>query len=104
MAKAPEGWPRGVRHREAAANVQAGRRRRCPFRIPVWLGLGAFLAIAVFFLWQEHRAHLLGALPWALLLLCPILHGFMHRGEGHERRHEAEPPAMTSQRRAGGPS
>lgn len=32
---------------------------------------------------QEHRAHLLGALPWLLLLLCPALHFFTHRGEGH---------------------
>ena len=42
----------------------------------------AFAAIAVFFLWQEHRAHLLGALPFILLLLCPLLHLFMHRGHG----------------------
>ncbi len=43
----------------------------------------AFAAIAVFFLWQEHRAHLLGALPFVLLLLCPLLHLFMHRGHGN---------------------
>ncbi len=34
---------------------------RSLFRIPVWLGFCLFLAIAVFFLWAEHRAHLLGA-------------------------------------------
>jgi hypothetical protein len=50
-------------------------------------GIGAFLAIAVFFLWQEHRAHLLGALPWLLLLACPAMHFFMHRG--HRRRQES---------------
>ncbi len=68
-------------------SVQAGsaaRTRRSPFRIPLWLGFCAFLVIALFFLWQEHRAHLLGALPWVLLLICPFLHRFMHRGEGHE--------------------
>lgn len=37
------------------------------------LGLGVFLAIALFFLWEEHRAHLLGALPWLLLLACPLI-------------------------------
>lgn len=42
----------------------------------------AVLLIAVFFLWGNHRAHILGALPWALLLLCPLLHLFMHRGHG----------------------
>jgi hypothetical protein len=46
-------------------------------------GLGVFLAVAFFFLWQEHRAHLLGALPWLLLLACPAMHFFMHRGHGH---------------------
>lgn len=41
----------------------AASARRSPFRIPLWLGFCAFGAIAAFFLWQEHRAHLLGALP-----------------------------------------
>ena len=41
-----------------------------------------FLAIAVFFLWEEHEAHILGILPFALLLLCPLLHLFMHGGHG----------------------
>ena len=53
-----------------------------PFRIPIWLGLCLFLAIAAFFLWEEHRAHVLGVLPYALLLLCPFIHLFMHRGHG----------------------
>jgi hypothetical protein len=55
---------------------------REPLRIPAWLGLCLFLAIAAFFLWEEHRAHLLGALPYVLLLLCPVSHLFMHRGHG----------------------
>jgi hypothetical protein len=42
-----------------------------------------FLAIAAFFLWTEHRAHLLGILPYALFLLCPILHLFHHGHGGH---------------------
>ena len=48
----------------------------------VGLVLLAFLAIAAFFLLTEHRAHLLGLLPWLLLLACPLLHLFMHRGHG----------------------
>ena len=44
----------------------------------VFLG---FAAIAVFFLWEEHKAHLLGVLPYVLLLLCPLLHLF-HGGHG----------------------
>ena len=41
-----------------------------------------FAAIALFFLWEEHRAHILGALPFVLLALCPLLHLFMHGGHG----------------------
>lgn len=48
-----------------------------------WVFLG-FLAIAGFFLLTEHRAHVLGALPFVLLALCPLLHLFGHGGHsGH---------------------
>jgi hypothetical protein len=42
-----------------------------------------FLAVAAFFLWTEHRAHLLGVLPYAIFLLCPLMH-FLHRGHHHK--------------------
>ena len=70
--------------------VSTGGIRRSPFQIPLWLGFCAFAAIAVFFLWQKHRAHLLGALPWVFLLLCPFLHLFMHHGERHEHGGHSE--------------
>jgi hypothetical protein len=44
------------------------------------LTLIAFLAIAAFFLVIEHTAHFFGFLPYVLLLLCPLLHLFMHGG------------------------
>ena len=46
-----------------------------------WVLLG-FLAIAGFFLLIEHRAHVLGVLPFLLLLACPLLHLFHHGGHG----------------------
>jgi len=46
-----------------------------------------FLAIAGFFLLAEHRAHLFGVLPFLLLLACPLLHFFMHRGHGGKDVH-----------------
>lgn len=46
-----------------------------------WALLG-FLAIAGFFLFTEHRAHVFGLLPYLLLLACPFMHFFMHRGHG----------------------
>lgn len=47
-----------------------------------FVALVAFLGIAAFFLWEEHEAHILGALPYALLLLCIAMHFFMHGGHG----------------------
>jgi hypothetical protein len=46
----------------------------------------AFTAIAAFFLFTEHRAHLFGVLPFLFLLACPLLHMFHHgmRGGGHD--------------------
>lgn len=49
---------------------------------PAGLVLIAFVAIAAYFLWTEHRAHLIGGLPYLLLLACPLMHLFMHRGHG----------------------
>lgn len=47
-------------------------------RVPLLL----LLAIAAFFLFAEHRAHLLGALPFVLVLLCPLLHLLHGRHHG----------------------
>lgn len=44
----------------------------------------AFLAIGGFFLLTEHRAHVLGVLPFLLLLACPLLHLFHHGRHGGE--------------------
>ena len=44
----------------------------------------AFLAIAGFYLITEHRAHLLGFLPFLILLACPFMHMFMHHGHGDD--------------------
>ena len=54
---------------------------------PFWrsryaLGLLVFGAVAAYFLLSEHRAHFFGALPFLLLLACPLMHVFMHRGHG----------------------
>lgn len=44
--------------------------------------LAAFIAIGGFFLLAEHKAHVLGALPFLLLLACHLLHLFHHGGHG----------------------
>jgi copper chaperone CopZ len=60
-----------------------------------WWAFGGFIAIAGFFLFTEHRAHLFGILPFLFLLACPFLHMFGHGGHaghgGHDgRRSRAE--------------
>lgn len=59
------------------------------------LVLLAFLAIAAFFIVTEHTAHVLGALPYLLLLACPLLHWLHsgHRGDhggGHGDHREGD--------------
>ena len=53
-------------------------------RVTTW-GMIGFLAVGGFFLFTEHTAHLLGLLPYAIFLLCPLMMLFMMRGShgGH---------------------
>ena len=52
------------------------------------IGLLVMGSIAAYFLLSEHRAHFLGALPFLLLLACPLMHVFMHHGHGgHDSVH-----------------
>ena len=55
--------------------------------IQVNLAVLAFFAIAAFLLLTEHRAHVFGPLLFLLLLACPLLHFFMHRGHGGKGEH-----------------
>ncbi|QKQ50872.1 MULTISPECIES: DUF2933 domain-containing protein [Achromobacter] len=56
----------------------AGRYWRSPYMIALF----ALGAMAGYFLWAEHRAHVSQWWPYALLLLCPLMHVFMHKGHG----------------------
>lgn len=55
-----------------------------------WVLAGVFavgLALAV----ADHWAHIFGILPYLILLACPLMHVFMHRGHGHAGHdHEKE--------------
>jgi Protein of unknown function (DUF2933) len=47
--------------------------------VPLWQTRGGvvllgFLAIAAFYLLSEHTAHVFGALPYLLILACPLMH------------------------------
>lgn len=47
-------------------------------------GIATLVAVSVlgFLIYTGHSAHLLGYLPFALILLCPLMHIFMHGGHG----------------------
>jgi hypothetical protein len=47
-----------------------------------WVFYG-FLIFAVLLLFTEHRAHVLGMLPFLILLACPLMHLFMHHDHGN---------------------
>jgi hypothetical protein len=74
------------------------------------IGLIVIGAVAGYFLLTEHRAHLFGALPFLLLLACPLMHLFMHHGHGghgsgHADHHGSEQdsniPAASQDRKTG---
>ena len=68
--------------------------QRSWFRSRSGVVLLGFLAVAAFFLWEEHKARLLGILPYGLLILCPLMHLF-HGGHGggnggHDHKQEGD--------------
>lgn len=68
----------------------------------------ACLAVAGLYLFIEHNAHVIGLLPYGILLLCPIMHLLMHRGHGGHgdntgadhsaHQHHALPPQREERR------
>ena len=56
---------------------------RSPAGVALWVGI----AVGGFYLLTEHTAHLFGALPYFLLLACPLMHVFMHHGHHHGGHH-----------------
>lgn len=55
-------------------------------RWAIWTAGAAALAYLI----VEHRPHLLGWIPYLIILACPLMHLFMHRGHhGHGDRSES---------------
>lgn len=63
-----------------------------------WPGLCSILLLValLFFLITEHTAHFFGVLPFGILLLCPFLHMFMHKGHGSHGGNDEPNPTDTN--------
>jgi hypothetical protein len=65
-------------------------------------GITTIVALAVigFLIYTGHSAHLLGFLPYLLILSCPLMHVFMHGGHHgyhHHPEHDGKPSDQSSQ-------
>lgn len=68
------------------------------------IALAGFAAIVGILLFTEHRAHVLGVLPYAILLLCPLFHVFHHGGHSGHEIHAEHDARHEGHGRAGGGS
>jgi len=75
---------------------RSGRDQGSFLTSPAGLVLIGFLMIAGVLLFTEHRAHVLGALLYVPLLLCPLMHLFMHRHGGHGGHGQDDPRGRAS--------
>jgi hypothetical protein len=60
-----------------------------------WISSQGYAAMVLigavtYFLLMEHRAHVFQFFPFLILLICPLMHIFMHRNHGHARRIQGE--------------
>ena len=61
-----------------------------------WAFIAAAVVIVGYYLLTEHQAHVFAALPWLLILACPLMHMFMghggHGNHGRSRREDDQSP------------
>ena len=53
------------------------------FSHPIWWVWAALSVAGGYYLWTRHETHVLQVVPYLILLACPLMHVFMHRGHGH---------------------
>ena len=67
----------------------SAQRRHCCTHSSTRTGVAVigFGLVIAFYILREHYEHALGALPYLLLLACPLMHLFMHHGHGGHAGH-----------------
>ena len=58
------------------------------------------IASVTYFLLMEHRQHFFQYLPFLILLLCPLMHFFMHGDHGHGGHGKQEEDSEGSEKEA----
>ena len=51
-------------------------------KMKIGMIISAVLVTGIVFSWGEHKGHILEFAPYMILLLCPIMHLFMHGKHG----------------------
>tara|TARA_R110002049_G_scaffold189977_3_gene358594 strand:+ start:602 stop:889 length:288 start_codon:yes stop_codon:yes gene_type:complete len=69
------------------------------WRTPKGYSALALIAAVTYFLLMEHRTHLFYALPFLILLLCPMMHMFMHGGHGDTSHDHSDIPDSEASRK-----
>ncbi len=68
---------------------EMNKRQRNFWFTPNGLAAMGLIGGMLYFLLTEHRAHFIYALPFLILLLCPVMHIFMHHRHGdHHEKHD----------------
>lgn len=65
-------------------NTSSPQNHGKPFWKQIHRSVWCLLGIAVTLFIIDHWAHVLGVLPYLVLLACPLMHFFMHGRHGHE--------------------
>ena len=52
-----------------------------------WILIALAVTLGVL-LWQGHRVHLLAAIPYLILLSCPLMHLLHRHGRRHQGNHD----------------
>lgn len=65
-------------------NAPPSHEQPTPFwRSKLGIVVGMLLVIVLFYFAREHYTHIPQLLPYAILLLCPLMHLFGHHHGGH---------------------
>ena len=60
------------------------------------IGAVLFVSFGIvgYFLWAEHGTRMIAFLPYALFLLCPLMHVFMRRGHTYQHERSSRAPGV----------